>query len=178
MNENERELLEGLRALAAVEPREAPAHIEKRLVHEFRRRSRLRRRIAWAVAGAAAIAASVAVLWLMPAAPPKAAPRVVQQSNPPRAAEIAQANPPAPQKVRRMPRRRAAADDMAGSFYALPGSDELPPVENATVVRVQLPRSSFRLVGLPVSEDRAGDRIQADMLLGQDGLVRAVRFVQ
>jgi len=31
---------------------------------------------------------------------------------------------------------------------------------------------------LPVSDDRAAESIQADMLLGQDGLARGVRFVE
>ena len=64
------------------------------------------------------------------------------------------------------------------SFYALPDSDALPPLENATVVRVQLPLSSLRLIGFPINEDRAAERIQADVLLGQDGLARGVRLVQ
>jgi hypothetical protein len=46
------------------------------------------------------------------------------------------------------------------------------------VVRVQLPMSSLRLMGLPVSEDFSGDAVQADVLLGQDGLARGVRLVQ
>jgi hypothetical protein len=33
-------------------------------------------------------------------------------------------------------------------------------------------------VGLPVNEERANERIRADMVLGQDGIARAVRFVQ
>jgi hypothetical protein len=36
----------------------------------------------------------------------------------------------------------------------------------------------MRLVGLPVNEERANERIRADMVLGQDGIARAVRFVQ
>ena len=51
-------------------------------------------------------------------------------------------------------------------------------MESATIVRVQLPMSSLRLMGLPVNEDRAAEAIQADMLLGQDGLARGVRFVE
>jgi hypothetical protein len=68
--------------------------------------------------------------------------------------------------------------EVAVNFYRLPDADELPPMESATIVRVQLPMSSLRLIGLPVSEERAAESIQADMLLGQDGLARAVRFVQ
>ena len=46
------------------------------------------------------------------------------------------------------------------------------------VVRVQLPMSSLRLMGLLVSEESSAERIEADVLVGQDGLARGVRFVQ
>jgi hypothetical protein len=51
-------------------------------------------------------------------------------------------------------------------------------VENAMVVRVQLPVSSLRLMGFPVDEERADAAVQAELLLGQDGLARGVRLVQ
>jgi hypothetical protein len=54
----------------------------------------------------------------------------------------------------------------------------LPPFEYGSVLRVELPRSALRAVGLPVNENRLSERIDADVLLGQDGLARAVRFVQ
>ena len=46
------------------------------------------------------------------------------------------------------------------------------------VVRVRLPRSAMRSVGLPVNEDRWMEQVPADVLLGQDGVARAVRFVK
>jgi len=68
--------------------------------------------------------------------------------------------------------------EVATKFYALPDADIFAPVEDATVVRVQLPRSAMRMIGLPVNEDRAAERIRADVVLGQDGIARAVRFIQ
>ena len=62
------------------------------------------------------------------------------------------------------------------AFYALPNAGD--PLEFGAVVRVRLPRSAMRLAGLPVNEERLAERIQADVLLGQDGTARAVRFVQ
>jgi hypothetical protein len=64
------------------------------------------------------------------------------------------------------------------NFYRLPDADRLPPLESVRIVRVELPVSSLRLMGFAVSEEPAGSSIQADVLLGQDGLARAVRFVQ
>jgi hypothetical protein len=86
--------------------------------------------------------------------------------------------PQTPPKAAIQPAAYERGAEVAINFYPLPDADELPPMESATIVRVQLPMSSLRLMGLPVSEDRAAEFIQADMLLGQDGLARGVRFVQ
>ena len=48
----------------------------------------------------------------------------------------------------------------------------------AQMVRVELPRSAMATFGLPVNIDRADQRVKADVLLGADGLARAIRFVQ
>ena len=71
-----------------------------------------------------------------------------------------------------------AEEDADSSFYPLPEAEALPAVENAMVVRVQLPVSSLQLMGVPVGEERADTSVQADLLLGQDGLARAVRLAQ
>lgn len=158
MNEH-RELLEDLRALAALEPREAPKHLEERLRIEFRRRNRRRKLAAWIpMSSIAAAAAAVALFFWAHQDKPKLAPPVT-----PVAAVSA-----AP----------ALEDDTDASFYPLPEAEALPAVENAMVVRVQLPVSSLQLMGVPVAEERAGASVQADLLLGQDGLARAVRLVQ
>ena len=161
MNENH-ELLEGLRALAAEGPREAPAHIEGRLRVQFRQRNRRRTLLTrWVPACGVAAAAGIALLvWthsshVTESQKPKPAPVL---------AVVAQAVVP------------AAEDDTDASFYPLPEAEALPAVENAMVVRVQLPVSSLQLMGVPVSEERADASVQADLLLGQDGLARAVRL--
>ena len=45
------------------------------------------------------------------------------------------------------------------------------------VVRVEVPRSAMEAVGIAVSPERAAERVQADVMMGSDGLARAVRFV-
>jgi len=179
MNENEQELLNALRGLAADGPRQAPPHVEEFLVGELRRQSRARHtKMWWSISSVVAIAAGMAVLIWMRPAPPKSAPLVASVKFP----ELPQpveplALPVAPkyQAIRKTPARPAMAPV---SFYALPSASELPPVETAMVVRVQLPMSSLRLMGLLVSEESSAERIQADVLVGQDGLARGVRFVQ
>jgi hypothetical protein len=171
MNENELKLSEGLRGLALDGPRQAPVSVEERLVGELRRRSRARRRNRWLGAGISGVIAAVlaVTLWM-------GTDQVVQNptlARSPAPAAVKTAPPTA--DVSPAPERGA---EVAINFYPLPDADELPPIESATIVRVQLPMSSLRLMGVPVSEDRAADYVQADMLLGQDGLARGVRFVQ
>ena len=153
MNENEQELLDGLHALASDGPREAPPHVEQQLLSEFRRRSHRRRLRAWISAtSVGAVAATVAVLlWIGP----------VHSKAPMNEPGVA-----------------AAVDEIAAGFYPLPDADALPPVENALVVRVELPLSSLQMIGVPVNGARAGERVEADVLLGQDGLARGIRLVE
>ena len=60
----------------------------------------------------------------------------------------------------------------------LPLSYDPAPAGTTSVVRVQLPREALIAFGLPVNEDRTEDLVQADLLLDEDGLARAVRFVE
>jgi hypothetical protein len=69
-----------------------------------------------------------------------------------------------------------AAND-SGDFTLLP--DSMPPApEDATVVRVQMQRAALGALGLTVNEEHAGDWIQVDLLVGDDGLPQAVRLPQ
>ena len=50
--------------------------------------------------------------------------------------------------------------------------------DGGSVVRVELPRSTIVSMGFAVNMDRYGERVKADVLMGADGLARAIRFVQ
>ena len=50
--------------------------------------------------------------------------------------------------------------------------------DSGSIVRVELPRSTIVSMGFAVNMDRYGDRVKADVLMGADGLARAIRFVQ
>jgi hypothetical protein len=173
MNDHDLKLMEGLRGLAADGPREAPGWIEERLVGELRRQSRVHRRNRWLGVGAATIAAVLAITLWVRTAPGVPAPPMARVAGPAAPAPKAASLPPAYD-----PGAEVAMNEAAINFYPLPDADDLPPLESATIVRVQLPLASLRLMGLPVSDDRAAESIQADMLLGQDGLARGVRFVE
>jgi hypothetical protein len=149
--EDNRELLEDLRALAADGPQTAPDRMELQLRAEFRKRTRRRR---LGISGLAALAAGIALLLWVREAPKPAATAILAAA--PAVAE---------------------EDEADANFYPLPQAEALPEVENAMVVRVQLPVASLRSMGFPVEEERA-DEVQAELLLGQDGLARGVRLVQ
>ncbi|HEV8038786.1 MAG TPA: hypothetical protein VGP62_07970 [Bryobacteraceae bacterium] len=181
MNDNDLKLTEGLRGLAADGPREAPAWIQERLVGELRRRSRVRRRNRRLGVGAAAVAACLGVMLWVRSAPVVPAPSLARVGTALALNKVAATQSPVKPTVLTPTYERGAEvamNEATLNFYSLPDADDLPPIESATIVRVQLPMSSLRLMGLPVSDDRAAESIQADMLLGQDGLARGVRFVQ
>lgn len=64
------------------------------------------------------------------------------------------------------------------SFMALPFSDNTLPLGDATVVRVEVPIEELRLTGFTVDGGHSGALLQADVLMGMDGLPRGIRFVQ
>jgi hypothetical protein len=71
-----------------------------------------------------------------------------------------------------------AAEEFTTDFIPLYQAEQAAPVMAGTLVRVELPRSSLSRFGLPVNAERAGERIKADVLLGEDGMARAIRFVR
>jgi hypothetical protein len=69
------------------------------------------------------------------------------------------------------------ADNELSDFTLLPGA--LPAdTADAAILRVRMQRSSLGTLGLPVNEERAGEWIQVDLLVGNDGLPQAVRLPQ
>ena len=68
-------------------------------------------------------------------------------------------------------------DSAADDFIPLPNAEQVGDNEDVNVVRVEVPRSAMLSVGLPVNPDQATEMVEADVVLGSDGLARAVRFV-
>lgn len=54
----------------------------------------------------------------------------------------------------------------------------LAPLSSGQVMRVIIPKSAMSYFGLPVNIDQANERVAADVLMGEDGLARAIRFVR
>ena len=67
--------------------------------------------------------------------------------------------------------------DGEGEFTLLPGSVGAD-TDDAAIWRVQMQRGTLNGLGFPVNEDSAGEWIQVDLLVGNDGLPQGVRLVQ
>lgn len=67
--------------------------------------------------------------------------------------------------------------DPAGSeFVEWPGASSLPALESGQLVRTELPASVLPLLGLISGREITTDMVAADVVVGQDGLARAVRL--
>jgi hypothetical protein len=66
--------------------------------------------------------------------------------------------------------------EIATDFLPFMAVDNNFPGEQQ-LVRVKLPRYALEAFGLPLNRERAREPINADVLVGDDGLVRAIRFV-
>jgi hypothetical protein len=69
-------------------------------------------------------------------------------------------------------------EEIATDFLPLTFGSDLSQLDNGQVVRVELPRSVLQSFGIPINTERAGERVKADILLGHDGVARAIRFVR
>ncbi len=70
------------------------------------------------------------------------------------------------------------AEDVATEFLPLTHGDGFNQAEGGQMVRVELPRSALTSFGLPMNAERSSERVKADVLLGHDGVARAIRFVR
>jgi hypothetical protein len=164
-----RELAAGLRAVSAGMSRvQAPARVEARLLSAFRAEAGavpVRTHRAWippaAWAGAVAAMIAVGVLVIRDRVPQAG------QASPARVTEIAsmQTGPD---------NAESFSED---GFLPLPGAAELPATDDVDLVQVELPRSAMMQVGIAVSPERAEETVRADVMVGADGMARAVRFL-
>ena len=190
---NERRLSEAVAACNAHdERRAAPAAVEQVLLTVLReRRQGLRRRRSTWIASAGAVAAVLFIAAVVALRRPES-PRPVAVEPPPPAPktqvtapvyrELKKPRPHALRAANREPEQLRKAEAAFGNREIM--TDFMPvvydpePVERGSVVRVRLPRAALLTFGFPVNELRAEEPINADVLLGEDGLARAVRFVK
>ena len=187
--QSEESIVAALRALAEEDAElEAPLRVEDRVRKIFRRKHAARKwrnGLTWSLALAAAL---IVVVFLgmrdkQHPAPPRAkevATRppqlaVADHISDPQAVEIPPASVPASQVRRITPKSDPQPREVVTEFFPL--LDVAPPFERGELLRVTVPASTMRKVGLPVNENRLTDRVYADVLVGNEGLARAIRFV-
>ncbi len=68
--------------------------------------------------------------------------------------------------------------DADEDFVPVPYGENLSAGDSGFVVRVSMTRGTLESLGYPVDEANAGEVIQADVLVGEDGSPVAVRLVQ
>ncbi len=198
--ETECRLNEELKALAASHADEsAPAAVEQKLLAAFRASERHVTQPAfefkwrlWAPVAAGVVLFLVGgYVLLRRAYPPEqtvkvqpappsvaiseapAAPKAVADQGKPRQARTAARARPAV----RQPARQPVPTELVTAFFALPYPEPLRPDEMQRIVRVRMPRAALVRFGLPINEDVAQEPVDADVLVGEDNVARAVRLV-
>lgn len=190
MNEEDKIWRKSLRSLATDVP-EADAQLERRLLSAFQQERQQGKRV-WfraALAATGAIAAAVCVFAFLlrtsplprldlPMAQAPKAPQLETQVNAPVVKPPEHNMKPRVVKAIRKPLAPRQAEPAATAFFALPYTDPSEPMLRGDVIRVSLPRSAMGMVGLPVNPERMFEPVQADVIVGDDGLAHAIRFVK
>ncbi len=168
----EEQVRQALRGLAEADGGlEAPLRVEAALLGAFRaqkRRGAGPRVAAWLSIAAAAAALVVAYSVRTP--------EIVALNYRlpvPTAPEIAPM--PVARTTQTTVRRAAVPREVMTEFFSV--AEGAPPFESGALLRVRVPASTMSRVGLPVREDRWQETVSADVLVGQEGIVRAIRFV-
>lgn len=161
----------GLQAPAALEESLALSFREHRRVLEQSRSRARRLRLRWAewmAVAAAAAALVIAGAWNFSRGHGDTAPKVTVH---PAAVAVNDGGTERPMAAV----ETAAVED--SDFVPVPYGEALSADDPGLVVRVSLSRSALGSLGYPVDEMNGGDVVEADLLVGEDGLPRAVRLV-
>ncbi len=174
--EQEQDLTACLRDLAgAMASEEAPAHLEDRLLSQFRRlheTSEISTKRGW-YRSSGVIAAGIILLivsgYLVMIRPPHVdKPQLGTDSEYFRS----RADTPVDRRI-----DKARPQVVTGFIPLVEGYYKGAP-ERGHVLRVRLDRTALLWMGLPMNEELAETSILADVLIGDDGLAQAVRFVR
>jgi len=162
---------------------DTPARVEMRLRQEFRTQHRMYRwRLAavaasWALAAATVLAGALSWNNWLTARRLETAKRLQSGSMVPvNGAKTGTAGSPSLGAADNSDESLVANNEL-NDFTMLPGV--LPAeTEESEILRVRMQRGELGALGLPVNEERAGEWIQVDLLVGTDGLPQAVRLLE
>jgi hypothetical protein len=189
----ETRLLDALGALAENDRyMEAPPIVETRLILAFRAHRPKRAFSSWAAVCSVATAAALVTVIIVqhrprhiaskPAVEVGSAAKAVATSS--REATIetpkVSGHPVRSIMPKRLPKpvqiEEQTTHEVVTDFFPL--MDSAPPFDRGEILHVQLPATAMQAVGLPVGDDHLADQVQADVLVGEEGLPRAIRFVK
>jgi hypothetical protein len=197
----ERTLEAGLRVLAeGAEEGEAPPHLKLALRAAFDRQvkaapfpvpapARLRN-LALRWTAAALVLLAVALALLSRSAPPNIKKEdVSNRGNPAPQSVIKPDNQEPkiePQVAKKIPAKRRAGtvagvprdNETVTEYIPLTYLADATAMESGWVLRVELPPSALIAMGLPAPADQTDSRVKADVVVSDDGVARAVRFVR
>jgi hypothetical protein len=178
---------------AAMSGMEAPPEVKSAVLREYcssaQKRSRVRvPRAFWGAIVACLVLTAAGLYWGLTrnegtpqtqqtvAKPPEA--RLAPPDKPKQAAALPRQ--PVKRQVRRKRRPPSEAAQLAPrtvDFFALPSAPPIDAAEGGSILRVTVPRSAMRSFGIPVDEIDSPGRVTADVMVGSDGVARAVRLV-
>jgi len=81
-------------------------------------------------------------------------------------------------QANRLSHRKPVQPEIATEFLPVAEDDGWTPLDGGRLMRVKLPRSALGVFGLPLDDERGPERVQADVMLSNDGILRAIRFVR
>ena len=143
------DISDAMRALAEAAPQQAREAVQEELLVRFRKRHNARRLRGY-LAAVAGLVAILVSLYFARSPGRNASPTV----------------------------SRATAPDVPSDFIALPYAQSGVPVEQQVIVRVNIPVSELDGLGVTFRPANTRQTVSADLLIAQDGVARAVRFVQ
>jgi hypothetical protein len=88
---------------------------------------------------------------------------------------------PAKHKVELVPERmthETVAAKAADEYLPLTYLAKTTAMDTGTIIRVRLSRSALVSLGLPVNLENSSDSVSAEVVMGDDGVARAIRLVQ
>ena len=137
----------------------------------------------WMAAAAAVVMAAAITFYTVPSRnvrpQPEVAPPPAPAARPEPARVVVPPSPPAEPRPRpraARPTRTAPADARVNEFVPLPGAFALPDFESGRIVRMEVPLAGLPAFGIDLVPDAAPAAVEADFLIGQDGLPRAIRL--
>jgi len=99
------------------------------------------------------------------------------EEKPQRERQIAKNDKPRKVQSTTIASNQVAKNEVVTDYIPLTYMNDSTAFDSGSVVRVQVPRSTLVSMGLPMNIDNSSALVKADVVVGDDGVARAIRFV-